>query len=161
MIAGLIFQVVALALFMAAGVEYSLRVWRGRGMRNQAHVEITRSIMFKSFLVGLVLATVAIQARCIYRCAELWGGFNSDLFVNHEATFMVLEGGMIGLAAACLTILHPGLAFRHAWADSNFKFRNKKGAANAKLATRSSSDVDVEEMRSVPQQTQSYNMASK
>jgi len=40
---------------------------------------------------------------------------------------MVLEGAMIVIATACLTFLHPAVAFQGVWPELNFKFRTKKG----------------------------------
>ena len=76
-------------------------------------------------IVALLLATVFIYARSVYRVAELSQGFNGSL-ANNEVSFMVLEGAMCILATICLTVFHPGLAFQGAWLASNFKLRGKK-----------------------------------
>lgn len=89
--------------------------------------------LFKSFLVGLVVASVTIFARSVYRCVELSGGFNGTLFVSDEALFMVMEGVMIVLATTCLTLLHPAVCFQGAWDEANFRFRTKRAAAQEGL----------------------------
>ena len=73
------------------------------------------------------MASVTIFARSVYRCVELAGGFNGELFTSDEALFMVLEGAMIVLATTALTALHPAVAFQGVWHEANFQFRTKKG----------------------------------
>jgi hypothetical protein len=128
MLAGLGFQVFSLILFGLASGEFALRVLKGKGTWNPRYIELVNSKLFKSFLVGLVIASVTIFARSVYRCIELSGGFNGTLFVSDEALFMVMEGVMLVLATTCLTLLHPAVCFQGAWNQANFRFRMKKGA---------------------------------
>lgn len=131
MLAGLIFQVISLALFAVACSEFAWRVSRSKGQRNQRYVTVTSSKLFKAFLIGLITATVTIFIRSVYRCAELAGGFDSQLFRGDEPLFMVLEGAMISIACLCLTILHPGICFQGAWHQVNFSFREKKNVSSS------------------------------
>jgi len=80
----------------------------------------------------------------VYRCAELSGGFNGSLFVSDQAAFMVLEGVMIVLATAGLTIFHPGLVFGQAWHDATFSLRQKK---HSQLKKESTSELEMGELR--------------
>lgn len=41
---------------------------------------------------------------------------------------MVLEGGLITLAAFLMTVVHPGWWLGGKWADAGWEFRMKKGA---------------------------------
>ena len=127
MLAGLIFQVIALIAFLIAGTEFGLKVVKNKGRWNAKYQDVVRSLLFKCFLVGLLTATITILVRSIFRCVELFGGFNSDLFRGHEAVFMIFEGLMIVIATTCLTFLHPGFCFQGAFHDANFHFRSKKG----------------------------------
>jgi hypothetical protein len=80
-IAGLVFQVVTLAVFGALSTEYLLRtVLRHKHELNPATESLRRSIMFKGFLAAIALAYVTILIRCCYRVAELVGGWSED---NH------------------------------------------------------------------------------
>jgi hypothetical protein len=126
MLAGLGFQVFSLILFGICCGEFALRVWKHRGNWNPGYLDLVHSRLFKSFLVGLLLACITIFARSIYRCVELSGGFNGELFVSDEALFMVLEGVMIIVACSCLTFLHPAVCFQGAWHEANFVFRTSK-----------------------------------
>ena len=87
--------------------------------------------------LALWAATLFIFGRCIYRVAELQGGFDSEI-ANHEESFVVLESTFIALAASLLTILHPGLVFRSAWRNANWTFRTKPKASHTPEVTKES-----------------------
>jgi len=127
MLAGLIFQVFSLIIFAIACGDFAWRVRKFEGMWNPQHIELVKSRLFKSFLIGLFIAGVTILIRSTYRVIELQGGFNGTLFVSDEALFMVLEGVMIVSATFCLTFLHPAVAFQGAWHQANFTFRTVRG----------------------------------
>lgn len=108
MIAGLAVQVVSLGLFMVLCINLALRVRKQWGNRNMATEDMYTSKQWKGFLIGelssliilsnvpntmtaLGVATLLVFVRCVFRCAELSGGFNGDLF-NDEVAFMILEG---------------------------------------------------------------------
>ncbi|KAI9644234.1 phospholipid-translocating ATPase rsb1 [Ciborinia camelliae] len=141
MLAGLAFQVFSLILFSILCAEFAWRVRRAKGSWNARHIDLVSSALFKSFLGSLCLATVTILTRSIYRCIELSGGFHGALFVGHEPEFMILEGVMIVLATAGLTLLHPGTVMKGAWLEANFSFRSKKGGAET---LKESADSDIE-----------------
>ncbi|KAH6722146.1 RTA1 like protein-domain-containing protein [Leptodontidium sp. MPI-SDFR-AT-0119] len=126
MLAGLVLQVVSLTFFAIAAGEFGFRVWKGRGQWNERYISIVSTRLFKTFLVGLAVATVAIFIRSAYRIAELSGGFNSHLFTDDEVTFMILEGVMIIIACFCLTAFHPAVSFQGVWHETNFVFRTSK-----------------------------------
>lgn len=123
MIAGLVFQVVSLACFLLVCADFAWRCRRRDNLDMCAEkVQIRQRWTMKAFLAGLLLATVCILIRSIFRAAELSGGFTGSLW-NNQVDFMVLDGAMIGLAALCLTVLHPGVAFRGQWAAADWTFR--------------------------------------
>ncbi|CAD6442374.1 b366ed3b-f2fa-4df4-aca4-f86e63795736 [Sclerotinia trifoliorum] len=144
MLAGLAFQVFSLILFTILCTDFAWRVHRAKGFWNARYVDLVSSLLFKSFLAGLFLATITILARSIYRCIELSGGFHGSLFVSHEAEFMVLEGVMIVLATGALTLLHPGIAMRGAWTEVNFKFRSKNQGVKHLKRESAGSDIEMQ-----------------
>jgi hypothetical protein len=87
----------------------------------------------------LTLATICILIRCVFRVAELSGGFNGKL-ANQEASFMILEGAMIVTASIALTVYHPGKCFQGEWSAANFGMRGKsnKPAESASEAEKGS-----------------------
>lgn len=126
MIAGLVLQAVSLSVFLAVGLDFFLRV-RRHGMDNSSPERnaLRSRFVFKAFLAALLLATVAILARSIFRAAELWAGFEGELW-NSETDFLVLDGAMIALAVLLLSALHPGLAFGGQWHAANWSLRSGK-----------------------------------
>ncbi|KAJ4349530.1 uncharacterized protein N0V89_008146 [Didymosphaeria variabile] len=110
MIAGVVFQVVILSIFGYLLTEYSLRTYRRRGQLSVAATEILRSLKFRLFAGGVMVAYLAIYTRCVYRIPELTGGWGSELMRN-EPEFIALEGVMITLAVLMLTLFHPGICF--------------------------------------------------
>ena len=72
------------------------------------------------------ISTVAILIRCIFRVAELSGGFNSSL-ANNQVSFMVLDGAMMSILVIVLTAAHPGIALGSVWQAGGFRLRKGKG----------------------------------
>lgn len=84
-------------------------------------------------LLRLFVATMTIFARCVYRCIELSGGFQGELFVSDEPLYMVLEGVMMIIACTCLTFLHPGLCFQGTWREATFSWRIGKNSTGINM----------------------------
>lgn len=129
MIAGLFLQAISLTAFILVFVDFS---WRCRSRTldpSAAKQRIRQSALFKVFTASLLLATLAVLCRSIFRVIELWQGFTGELW-NNETDFLILDGAMIALAVVCLTAMHPGFAFgKEMWADANWTFKNKKAAS--------------------------------
>ncbi|KAK3367408.1 putative RTA1 domain protein [Lasiosphaeria ovina] len=118
MVAGLAFQVASMALFMGLAAEVGFRIVKSHKTKVN---EVTGSTLFKRFLIAVVVATVCIFIRCVFRVAELSEGFNGKL-ANQQESFMVLEGLMMALAAIALTVYNPGRGFQGKWAAVNYSF---------------------------------------
>jgi magnesium-transporting ATPase (P-type) len=101
---GLILQVVVLFLFTIAFSDY---MWRYLS-RNGASALTWR---LKAFFAGLIVAIIAIFARCAFRVAELKDGFDGEM-ITHEIPFIILESGLMVVGAAALMYGHPGLALK-------------------------------------------------
>jgi hypothetical protein len=116
MIAGLSVQVFTMALFILLSVEYGWRVYKrlqaqGSAGLDPTHAKLRNSASFKGFLVALTLATLCVFARCVFRVAELAGGWRGALMKN-QGLFIGLEGVMVIVAALSLVAFHPGLCFK-------------------------------------------------
>ncbi|PWY94487.1 RTA1-domain-containing protein [Aspergillus sclerotioniger CBS 115572] len=124
MIAGLATQVASLVLFMGLCLDYAWQVRKNpRDLNPDVRMrDLRNSFTWKAFLGGLVLATLTIFIRSVFRVAELKGGFHSAL-ANDEVDFMILEGAMIVIAIITLTVLHPGVCFDGLWDQTKWKFR--------------------------------------
>lgn len=145
MIAGLVFQVVALAAFMALCGWFAFRIRSHPELRNHAFADLTRTFQFRCFLGGLGLAVVLIFVRCAYRVAELSEGFSGEL-ANDELLFMILEGPMLMAACFCLTVFHPGPSFGGRWAEAHPSKDAGSGYASrgSKRGSESADDSDIE-----------------
>ncbi|KAF2744742.1 RTA1-domain-containing protein [Sporormia fimetaria CBS 119925] len=128
MIAGVIWQVVCLALFGYFLAEYAFRTHRHRDSLSSDSLRLLKSTKFRLFIAGIATAYVTVLARCVYRIPELTGGWGSEL-MKAEAEFIVLEGVMIVLAVLALTAFHPGYCFP-ALANTIGKNRGEKAFAD-------------------------------
>ncbi|KAF2474322.1 RTA1-domain-containing protein [Lindgomyces ingoldianus] len=132
MIAGLVSQVISMALFFIVWADFALRTRRAKLSGALARTEpplyasLRSTRKFKLFQWSLFIATVLIFVRCIYRVIELQGGFSGHL-ANDEATFMIFEGPMIILAVTAMTGLHPGRVFDDLWVPAGKGVRSQSG----------------------------------
>jgi RTA1 like protein len=86
MIAGLAFQVFTLLIFAGFAGEYFLRALGSHSHElNPATASLRHSLKFRMFLVALGSAYFAILIRCIYRVAEMAGGWGNKIMQNQPA----------------------------------------------------------------------------
>lgn len=100
-IAGIVLQVVVLAAFGALSADYLVRVRRwlaapdsvpaGQGGDVDAARALWSDGRFRRFLYAVSGAYICILIRCIYRIAEMSGGWGSTI-MRDEPSFIVLEG---------------------------------------------------------------------
>ncbi|KAL8723978.1 MAG: hypothetical protein Q9166_008199 [cf. Caloplaca sp. 2 TL-2023] len=135
MLAGIVWQVFTLVVFAALAGDFVLRVSRARSNLTLTASELLKSTKFKLFSAGLVTAYLTILVRCIYRIAELAGGWSNDIMQN-EAEFIVLEGVVIVIAVLCQTAFHPGYCF------PQMQLQNKS-APNGVMGGKDISDTEM------------------
>jgi len=118
MIAGLSFQVFTLLVFIVVSADFALNTLRRHRAlgdaaldQNPVLVRVRRSWAFRGFLAALVVATLTIFWRCVYRVAELSRGWSGPL-MKRQDLFIGFEGVMIVVACAVLCVFHPALCFR-------------------------------------------------
>lgn len=126
LIGGLALQVASMAVFLGLWAEFAYRLRRHvpEEQRDARFADIRMGWKWTGFPPAIFLAVVFVFIRSIYRCIELHGGFNGSL-ANDEVAFMVLESPMIIIAAALLTVWHPGVVFQGRWADAMWRFDGK------------------------------------
>lgn len=127
MIAGLVLQVIGLTIFLIVCTDFAWRCRRGVLNMDADKVQARRRPLLRITIGSLVLATVCILIRSVFRVVELWQGFSGALW-NDELDFMILDGTMIAIATICLTAFHPGPGFGGQWHAANWSFRSKKEA---------------------------------
>jgi len=143
MLAGLSAQVISLFIFSVMALEYAFRLYRNPLSWDTRHAALYQSRLFRTFLIGLAVATLTIFTRSTFRVAELSGGFHGSL-ANNQVSFMILEGAMVTIACSCLTLLHPGISFQGHWSDVNFRFRVGKAQRDMEKMTPGESDESHE-----------------
>jgi hypothetical protein len=119
MIAGLVAQVVAMAIFILLAIDFAIRTWSrirtlGDAALDPRYARLRSSFLFRGFLAALSISTLGIFVRCVYRVAELSDGWNGRLMSN-EPLFIVLEGVMIVISVLVLNAFHPGFCFREGY----------------------------------------------
>ncbi len=139
MLAGVVFQVVSLLVFMGLWLEFVFRLRRtSESSRDIRFVELRSTNKFTWFQYALGAAVVLIFIRSVYRVAELQQGFDGPI-ANNELSFMILEGPMIFLAVLAMTVLHPGIAFGGKWRSAGWSIKKSRKTA----FTTSSSYVEI------------------
>ncbi|CAK7245520.1 MAG: hypothetical protein STHCBS139747_007104 [Sporothrix thermara] len=116
-IAGIVLQVVVLAFFGVASLDYYVRVRRwiaGRDARGRqptaAALALWHTRSFRTFGIAVSVAYACIFIRCIYRVAEMAGGWGNTI-MQDEPSFIVLEGFMILIAVGILAGFQPAYLF--------------------------------------------------
>lgn len=114
-IAGIIMQVVTLALFAALAALFFLRrhlaLRKGALDKEEAASNPQlQSMRFKLFAGAIIIAFLTIFARCVYRIAEMMGGWGNPL-MQDEVEFIALDSVMCSVAALAMTLFHPGFCF--------------------------------------------------
>ncbi|KAL7756862.1 hypothetical protein ACKLNR_013855 [Fusarium oxysporum f. sp. zingiberi] len=112
MMAGIAFQVVTLSIFAILAALFCVR--RMRALTTNPlegnSLQAWRTLRFRLFLGGLTTAFMAIYIRCVYRIAEMRGGWGNKL-MREQIPFIIFESVMILIATLSQTILHPGYFF--------------------------------------------------
>lgn len=91
MMAGIVFQVFTLLVFGVLAGEYASRAYQRRSEWSQSVVNLVSSMRFKLFVGSLLTAYTVIFIRCVYRIAEMAGGWRNEIMQN-EAEFIALDG---------------------------------------------------------------------
>lgn len=131
MVAGLVFQVVTLAVFILLCTDFAITTMRNTReigadeALDARHTQLRGSMKFKGFLIALAVATTGIFIRSIYRVIELSQGWEGELIKN-QTYFIVLEGAMVIIAVLALNLFHPGWCFREGYTgDVTSALKNK------------------------------------
>ena len=158
-IAGIIMQVVTLAIFAVLAGLFFLRrhLAQGHGTSETQETPANpqlQTMRFKLFAGAVVIAFLTIFTRCVYRIAEMMGGWGNPL-MQDEAEFIALDSVMCSVAALALTICHPGFCFPQMAQPISFGQRkllttleDKKHMdsvySTSSLSSNSSSKIDLE-----------------
>ncbi|KAK4225110.1 RTA1 like protein-domain-containing protein [Podospora fimiseda] len=148
MIAGLVWQVFTLVMFIACCVDFFFRVKKLKSSEYEnnssrsAHL-IRSSKMFKGFLYALAISTLTILWRSGYRVAELSEGFDGPLMAEQDL-FIGFESVMILVSVLVLNVFHPSICLGEAM-DNGFDGGQQigQGKSEVVLSSGDSSEMAV------------------
>lgn len=114
MMAGISWQVATLFVFGVMVTDFLVR----RFLRSGKDVPLSAAAAatwndrrFQVFAASLVVVYFAILVRCVYRIAEMAGGWQNPI-MQDEGLFIGLDSALVGLATVLQTFLHPGFCFK-------------------------------------------------
>jgi uncharacterized membrane protein len=91
MISGIVWQVATLLVFVGLVVDYALRTRTAWSDVNPEAKVLLQQTKFRGFLVALAVAFVTVFLRCLYRIAEMAGGWANPI-MRDEIGFDIMEG---------------------------------------------------------------------
>ncbi|KAJ5163607.1 uncharacterized protein N7500_005437 [Penicillium coprophilum] len=100
MVAGIVFQLFSITIFVFCAADFIRRVMRKRLLKTVNGPVIP-------LFAAMILSIVCIYIRSIYRTIELSQGWDGYL-ITHETYFIALDGAMMVLSVAVFNVLHPG-----------------------------------------------------
>ncbi|EJD04117.1 RTA1-domain-containing protein [Fomitiporia mediterranea MF3/22] len=113
MLGGIVFQLIAITIYIILGIEFFYRYLSDKPRRQEAIAtrgSFDRRIQL--MVIGLSFSTSCLLIRAIYRTIELADGWNGRI-IETEVYFNVLDGGMIVLAIYTMNFFHPGFLLAH------------------------------------------------
>ncbi|KAM0350131.1 hypothetical protein ACHAPU_003294 [Fusarium lateritium] len=126
-VAGVVLQVIVLLAFGAMGTDYYLRVKKYIHSPEVApeSLRVWQNKKFRLFGFAVTGAYLSILTRCIYRIAEMAGGWGNHI-MQDEPSFLVLDSSLVLVTGFLLTAFHPGLFFPQM--AENMRRKKKAGA---------------------------------
>jgi hypothetical protein len=122
MLYGIVLQMIALTIYVALGADFVIRYHLNKPVRktppvdgkSEAEKTEERPVIdgrTRLMLVGLVLNSLFLFIRAIYRTIELNNGWGGPIITN-QALFNWLDGTQITLATYVFNFIHPGYLLR-------------------------------------------------
>lgn len=134
MLSGIVLQVITLLIFGVLSIDFAVRLSKSTKPFTIEAADIRNNISFKLFIAGLALAFVTVFTRCVYRIAEMAGGWSNPIMQN-QTEFIVLDSVMVMIATLALTVFHPGYCFpRLSNSFSSVEERTEKTLSEESLA---------------------------
>ena len=97
MIAGVIFQLVAMTIFAGLAIDF---------VRRSSKMVIPRE--YNIALAAMFISLAAIYARSIFRAIELADGWSGHL-MTHEKYFVALDGSLMVIAVGIFLVFDPAV----------------------------------------------------
>ncbi|KAI0335222.1 RTA1-domain-containing protein [Cubamyces sp. BRFM 1775] len=117
MLAGIIFQLTSITIFVILMMEYFIRYFMDKplrqpkkGLSSEEAFASARGVLTKKLqllIVSLLAMTLFLVIRSVYRMIELIDGFEGEI-IQTEIWFNIFDGAMVVCAIYTLNVLHPG-----------------------------------------------------
>lgn len=121
MLAGIVFQLVAMLVFSTLAAEYFYRFINDRPVRDKDSSLGIRDSMatavhnprpwdrrLKLMVVGICISTLFLVVRAIYRTIELGDGWNGKV-LHTQVYFTVFDAAMVAVSTYALNVFNPGV----------------------------------------------------
>ena len=148
MLSGIVFQVFTLTVVFILAAIFCARVSRHTTSIAPEAKAIVSSRSFQIFMLGIGTASLAIYVRCIYRIAELAGGWANSV-MRSQTGFIAADGVMCVIAVSALTICHPGIFFKESTMVPKRRDHDdkEKTGHSGRVGAISSSSLDLDEVK--------------
>jgi hypothetical protein len=123
MVAGILFQLASILVFVSLFTIVIMRALRSRG-------EILTQRKIQWIIAATVFSVVVIVIRSIYRTVELLQGWSGYL-ITTERYFIALDGAMMVLAVGVFNIARPG------WSNTTGDKMDVEGESQVEMTDRS------------------------
>ncbi|KAJ6498214.1 RTA1 like protein-domain-containing protein [Mycena vulgaris] len=107
MLAGIVFQFVAIITYSALAADFLRRYIKDLPLRADPNERGVPDGNLKTMIAALMFSTLVLFIRSLYRIIELSTGWNGRI-IETEVYFNVLDGGMVILAIFTINFAHPG-----------------------------------------------------
>lgn len=91
MLAGIVFQVATSTALYGLAARFIFNLKRNRDTMTPDAITILHDRNFKIFALGMLTASIFIYVRCVYRIAELAGGWANNI-MRDQIGYIVLDG---------------------------------------------------------------------
>ncbi|KAK5056764.1 hypothetical protein LTR84_012296 [Exophiala bonariae] len=138
MITGISWQVLTLLMFAGVAADYFLRLSKSSQPLPKEAQACLQDRRFRIFVVSLAFIYITIFIRCVYRIAEMAGGWRNPI-MQDQALFIGVDSWMIGIATVLQTVVHPGIFFPFLCRSSKLrKSKNHSEIASGEAASEDS-----------------------
>lgn len=100
MVAGIVFQLASITLFVACAADFVRRSLK-LGLLQSMHGSVV------PLFGAMIFSILCVYVRCIYRTIELAQGWSGYL-ITHERFFIAMDGAMMAPAVLVFNFFHPG-----------------------------------------------------
>ncbi|PCH39363.1 RTA1-domain-containing protein [Wolfiporia cocos MD-104 SS10] len=109
MLAGIIFQLGAITIYVLLATEFVLRYLHNKPLKDRINTTTSYSLdtRMKQMLMALAFSSLCIYVRTWYRTIELANGWTGYI-IHTQRYFVIMDALMITFAMGVMNIFHPG-----------------------------------------------------